>query len=464
MTAREPLRRRLLPPVHVRMGPGRRAESVGTGARTIATGFALILGAGWLLLALPFATTSGASAGPLDALFTAVSAVCVTGLVVVDTPSHWSWFGEAVILLLIQVGGLGYMLGTTVVLWALGRRLGLRDRHLLRLYYGAPSLHETMSFAKSLAVFALLFECAGAMLLFLLFWSTGEPPGRSLWWGVFHSVSAFNNAGFSITGRDMIPYAGNPAVLAVLASLVVAGSVGFLPIVTLVHRGAFSRLPLDHKLIFATSAALLAAGGLVFTAVEWTNPHTLGDLAPADRPVVGLFYSASARTAGFNAVEFDETRDETKITVVGLMFIGGAAGSTSGGVKVGAFALLFAMMLSTLRGEEHTTVLGRRVPSAIVRQATTLALYLVALVFAFTLALAALSDAPILDVLVEVVSAIATTGYSSAATATFDTPGRILLIAAMLAGRFSPLMLVLSMNAPRHRVPYRYAEDSVRLG
>lgn len=453
-----------MPPVHVRMGPGRRAQSAGNGARAIATGFALIVGAGWLLLALPFATARGEATGPLDALFTAISAVCVTGLVVVDTPSHWSWFGEAVILVLVQVGGLGYMLGTTVILWALGRRLGLRDRHLLRLYYGAPSLGETVSFAKSLAVFALLFECVGAFLLFVLFWATGEPFGRSLWWGVFHSVSAFNNAGFSITGNDMIPYSDDPAVLLVLSVLVVAGSIGFLPVVTLVNRGSYTRLPLDHKLIFATSGILLLVGAFAFTASEWTNDATLGDVAPAERPVVGLFYSASARTAGFNAVDFAETRDETKITVVGLMFIGGAAGSTSGGVKVGAFAVLFAMMLSTLRGQDQTTALGRRVPVAIVRQATTLALYLVAVAFAFTLGLAALSDAPILDVLVEVVSAIATAGYSSAMTATFGTPARILLMAAMLVGRFSPLMLVLYMTAPRHRVPYRLAEDSVRLG
>jgi len=445
------------------MTPARATRSAGSGALRIAGGFGIVLLIGTALLVTPLSAADGSATHPHVAFFTAVSSLCVTGLVVVDTGSHWSGFGQVIILALIQIGGLGYMLGTTVILWAFGRRLGLRDRHLLRLYYGAPSLRETMSFARNIALFTLAFEAVGAALLAGLFTASGEPFGQSVWWGVFHAVSAFNNAGFSITGADMLPYANNPAVLIVISTLIVAGSIGFLPIVTLAQRRSFTRLPLDHKLIFATSAALLLAGALAVSLTEWKH-DTLVEVEPANRPVVGLFQSASARTAGFSAVPLGETQDETKLALVGLMFVGGAAGSTGGGLKVGTFALLFALMIATVRGQDQVTAFGRQVPHAVLRQATTLALYFVGLVFAFTFALTSVSDEPLLDVLVEVSSALATVGYSSIGTANFSQAGELILAAAMLVGRFSPLMLVLYMTTPRHQVNYRFPEDSVRLG
>ena len=446
-----------------RMGPGRRRPPVGSGALQIAAGSGIVLVVGMALLLLPVSTAAGASTSLSVAFFTAVSALSVTGLTVVDTTTHWSLFGKIVILALIQVGGLGYMLGATVVLWALGRRLGLRDKHLLRLYYGAPTLRETMSFAKGIALFSLAFEAVGAVLLWPLFALEGEPVGRSAWWAVFHSISAFNNAGFTIIGGDFERFAGNSAILAVVSALVLAGSIGFLPLATLARRRSFVHLPLDHKLIFLTTAAILATGAVFYTAIEWSNPETLGSVPPFQRAVDGFFLS-SARTAGFDAIPVEKTHDETKIAMVGQMFVGGAAGSTAGGLKVGAFSLLFALMVATIRGREEVTAFGRRIPEPVIRQATTLALSLVALVFGFAILLASTSDHPFLDVLVEAVSAITTTGFSSADTATFGLSGRLVIAIAMLVGRFTPLILVLYMTRPRHQVSYRYPEDSVRLG
>lgn len=457
------VRRRLMGTLDVRMSPARAARSVGTGAVRISVGFAVVLALGTLLLRLPVSATADADTTLHVAFFTAVSSISVTGLVVVDTSNHWSPFGQAVILVLTQIGGLGYMLGTTVILWAFGRRLGLRDKHLLRVYYGAPSLRETVSFAKGIAIFTLIFEVTGALLLTALFAFSGEPLGRSAWWGVFHSVSAFTNAGFTITGSDMLAYRENTGVLLILSTLIAAGSIGFLPIVTLAQRRSFGRLPLDHKLIFTTSAALLVVGAAFFTITEWQN-ETLADVSPQQRPIVGLFQSTSARTAGFSAVPFADTEDETKLSMVGLMFVGGAAGSASGGLKVGTFAILLALMVSTVRAQPQVTAFGRRIPSQVLRQATTLALYFVGLVFVFTVALTAASDEPLMEVLVEVMSAISTVGYSSIGTANFDVVGEVILAVAMLVGRFSPLILVLYMTTPRHRVNYRYPEDSVRLG
>lgn len=436
----------------------------GSGISEILAGFGIVLAVGVVLLTLPVASESGDWTNPRDALFTAVSAICVTGLVVFDTQSHWGPFGEVVILLLIQVGGLGYMLGTTIVLWAFGRQLGLRDRNMLRLYYGAPSMKETLSFARGVGLFTFAFEATGAAILTVMFLIAGHKPPEALWWGVFHAVSAFNNAGFNITGADMVPFAGNPIVLLTLAALVVAGGLGFLPVATLVSRRSFRRLPLDSKLIFATSAALLLAGTLFVAAFEWNNEGTLGSLAAEDRPVVALFHSANSRTAGFSALNLDELHDESKVSTVGLMFVGGAAGSTAGGLKVGAFSMLFAVMLSTLRGREEVSLFRRTIPTAIVQQATTLALYFVALVFGFSLALTLTSHQEFLDTILEAMSALGTVGFSAAGTSVFGDWGHAVLIAAMLFGRFSPLMLVLYMSQPRKKLTYHYPADSVRLG
>jgi trk system potassium uptake protein TrkH len=451
--------------VLTRKMPGPRPRPrVSSGVLQVAAGFGIVLLGGFIALMLPVSSDGAGWTDAKTALFTAVSAICVTGLVIEDTGAHWSATGEIVVLLLIQVGGLGYMAGTTVVLWALGRRLGLRDRHMLRQYYGAPTLRETFSFARSVALFSLAFEAVGAVILAAVFAFDGVPLQRAAWWGVFHSVSAFNNAGFSLTGSDMLDYTGEPWLLGTMAALVIAGSLGFLPIVTFVRRRDFDRLPLDHKLVFATSALLLVAGTLFVAAAEWNNDATLGGLPAEERPMAAFFHSANSRTAGMSALDVEAMRDETKVSTIGLMFVGGAAGSTAGGLKVGAFSLLFFVMLAALRGREDVSVLGRRVPTELIQQATTLALYYVGILFAFSLLLTLTTDQPFLGLIFEAMSAIGTVGFSSVGTAEISAAGHFVLMAAMLVGRFGSLMLVLYMTKPRRRVAFHHPVDSVRLG
>ncbi len=446
-----------------RMAARVRLRGPGSGISQVLAGFGAVLVAGTLLLMLPFASESGQWVGPRTALFTATSALCVTGLIVADTHVHWSGFGHVVILLLIQVGGLGYMMGTTVVFWIAGRQMGLRDRNMLRMYYGAPTMKETFSFARGVALFSLVFEVLGTALLWLAFWAEEVPPMQALWWGVFHSVSAFNNAGFSITGADMYPYATNSLVLGVLSVLIFAGATGFVPVVAYLSRRSFKRLPLDSKLVFVTSLALLAAGGVFIGLVEWGNDRTLGALDERHRPLAALFHTMN-RTAGFSAVDVGAMNDETKVATMGLMFVGGASGSAAGGLKLAAFSLLLAMMVATLRGREEVTAFGRRIPQLVIRQATTLALYYVGMVFAFTIALTLVSDQLFIDALFEAVSAVGTVGFSAGGTLSFGGAAHSVLILAMLFGRFSPLLLILYMSQPRRRLGYHHPSDSVRLG
>lgn len=443
----------------------RPSRSIGSGTLRSLSGFAIALGIGTALLMLPAATESGDRTSFIDALFTATSALCVTGHVMFDTQAHFSAFGEVVILLLIQLGGLGYMLGTTVILWALGRQMGMRDRELLRLYYGAPSMSETLSFARTIALYTFAFEAIGALILWGRFISDGRPVGEAAWWGVFHSVSAFNNAGFSVTGNDLIPYQSDYVALSTVAILVIFGGLGAIPVLAIARHRSWRRLPLDNKLIFMTTGALLVGGTVVIGALEWTNEATIGGVDGANRGFLAFFQAVMPRTAGFSAVPIDMLHDETKFFTIALMFIGGAAGSTAGGVKVGTFSLLLVAMLATFRGRDEAIILRRQIPERVIRQALVIALGGIAVVFAFSMALVVAADGEsFLDVMFDAVSALGTVGLSTGATARGNVGVEALTILAMLTGRFGPLVIVLEMNRQRKKSTYRAPEDSIRLG
>lgn len=444
----------------------RPARALGSGWTRIGAGFALIIAAGTVLLMLPFAHEGGESTSFMDALFTAVSAVCVTGLVVVETQEHWSFFGEAVILVLLQVGGLGYMVGTSMVLWVLGRRLSVRDTHMLRLYYGAPTAGEAIAFALRVVKFALAFEAVGIAILWVAFVRADVSAAESAWWAVFHSLSAFNNAGFAITGADMVPYAADPLLLGTISILVIAGGIGAVPFFAVARRRSLRNLPLDANLIFITTIVLLVLGTGYIAIAEWSNPATLGAIAEGDRPMLAFFQATMPRTAGFSAIDTGALRDETKFLQVGLMFIGGAAGSTAGGIKVGAFSVLFVGMVATLRGRNEIVGFHRTIPPMVIRQALTLGLLMVAATFALTtvLLVAAGDEFRFIDVVFEAQSALSTVGLSGGITAEFNGFGKAALIAGMIIGRFGPLLLVLEMTRTRRRPPMRRPEDSIRLG
>ncbi len=466
MTARRPIRRRVSSTFELSLPEPAKANILGSGWTQIAAGFAVVIVAGAVLLMLPISTESGDTTGPLAALFTAVSATCVTGLVVVETQEHWNFLGEAVIVILIQVGGLGYMLGTSILLWVLGRRMSVRGQFLLRQYYGAPTLGESVNFAVKIIAYAFFFELAGVIVLWFAFVAAGVSVQESLWWAVFHSVSAFNNAGFSVTGSDMVPYAANAFVLLPIAILVIAGGIGAIPVLAVMSRRSLRNLSLDTRLVFVTTAALLLIGMLYIMAAEWTNPDTLGGVTEGHRPVLAFFQSSMPRTAGFSAVDTGAMSDEAKFLQVGLMFIGGGAGSTAGGIKVATFSVLLVAIVATLRGKVDMVGFGRSVPAAVIRQALTISLLMVATTFALTTFLLLVSHGQFefIDVLFEAQSALSTVGLSGGITAHLNAAGKLGLIVGMLIGRFGPLVVALEMTRTRRKENIHLPKDSIRIG
>ena len=329
MTARHAVRRRLMGSRTVSIEATSRARPFGSGTVRVLAGFGLVLLIATPLLLLPAASSGEQSATLLEALFTTISAVCVTGLVVVETQTQWSAFGEAIILVLIQVGGLGYMAGMGIVLWVLGRNLGLRDRNLMRLYYGAPSMREAASFARTIVIYSATFEILGALALFGGFVAAGVPVGRSVWWGIFHAVSAFNVAGFNITGADMTPFRDAPSVLIPMIVLCLGGSLGAVPVILGVLRLDPRRMSLDAKMVLARAAFTLAGGALFIGISEWGNTGTLAMVGASDRPLLA-FFQASMWVSGFSAIDSGLLHAHTKLFEVGAHARGRGGGVARG--------------------------------------------------------------------------------------------------------------------------------------
>jgi trk system potassium uptake protein len=428
-------------------------------------GFAALVAAGTVLLMLPAASAAGGWTAPLDALFTATSAVCVTGLVVVDTATYWGPFGHAVILLLIQVGGLGFMTSSTLLLLLMRRQATLRERILLKEALGSGGLGSALHLARRVLVFTLVAEAAGAVVLAARFLQDMAPL-RALWWAVFHAVSAFNNAGFDLTGdyRSLAPYRTDAAVLLPVGLLVVLGASSYTAAEDVVRRRRLARLTLDTKLVLVTTAAVTGVGALALLFTERANPETLGGLPPGPRLLNAVFHGAAARTAGFSAVATDAVTDAGLLVLIGLMFVGGASGSTAGGIKLQTFSLLFFAILSAAAGNQDVQAFRRRVPTPYVLRALAVVLLALAVVFAVAFALSVTESAPFVAVAFEAFSAFATVGLSTGITPELSPAGRLIVAATMFVGRLGPLTLVVALAARERRTAYRWAEEGVKIG
>ena len=455
------VRRRIMGTFNMTLARPAPARRIRSGSVEIGLGFMAVVVLAAVLLSLSFTNAAG-TASPLEGLFTSVSAISGTGFVVFDTQAQFNFFGELVILVVIQVGGLGYMLGVSMILWAIGGRLGLRDPNMLRLYYGLPSLGEAALFVRRLAIYAFACEAVGAVALWIGFTASGVDERTAIWWAIFHAISAFNEAGFSLTGADLVPFVREPLVLGPMAVLAVLGAIGAVPILLLLESKG-RKLPLDSRVILGGTALLLVLGGGFIALVEWTNDATIGSVPMWDRPLLAA-EQASMWATGFSAIPTSQLHDATKFALVGMMFIGGAAGSAAAGVKIGTFLLLLAVINATLRGREQVVMLGREVPFLVARQAMVIALGLVAFTFALTVFLLTVSNDPAIDVMFDAVSASSNVGWTSLNTSDWDTPARIALIVGMLVGRFAPLLLVLEMTRPRKQSALRHPSDGVRLG
>lgn len=430
-------------------------------------GFAVVIALGTVLLMLPIATRAGDSPGLTTALFTATSAVCVTGLVVVDTHDFWSPFGQVVIISLIQLGGLGFMTSATLLILILGGRLSMRQRLLAGETLGRLGVQRVGQLIRRIILTTLAIEAIGVLLMLLALATADRSlTPYHLWRAFFLTISAFNNAGFDIEGgfSSISAYRGNIPVLAVTGALVVLGGTGFAVWSDVVRRRYWQRFTLDTKLVLLTSVALWIAGTLVIMVLESRRGGVLVGATLQVQVADALWMSVVARTAGFAIVDFSAVDSATLFFIAGLMFIGGASASTAGGIKLTTFSTLFFAILASLRGEEHVNVFGREISWHQVNRALAIALLSVAGVFVLAFALSATTDLRFDGLLFESVSALGTVGLSTGATPDFNVPGRLMLVLGMFIGRLGPLTIGLALAGRLRSTRLRYAEETISIG
>ncbi|MFC8190123.1 TrkH family potassium uptake protein [Cellulomonas sp. NPDC057328] len=447
-------------------GTRRVRDDVHRPGRVVVAAFAVGLVVGTVLLALPVARRGPGGAGLLEALFTATSALCVTGLAVVDTPTYWSPFGQVVILALIQVGGFGIMTFASLLGLLVSRRLGLGSRMVAATETKTVGMGDLRSVLLGVARVTLVVEGVTAVVLAVRFATAyDEPPLRAAWLGVFHAVSAFNNAGFALWSDNLMGFVTDPWVCLPIAAAVLLGGLGF-PVVleVLRERRGVRRWSVHTRLTLLVSGVLLVGGTLFVTAAEWANPRTLGALDPAGRLLAGFFAAVMPRTAGFNSLDVGAMNTGTLLGTDVLMFIGGGSAGTAGGIKVGTFAVLLLAIAAELRGDPDVTLFDRRLAPATVRQALSVALVSVAVVVASTVVVAMTSPYTLDQVLFEVVSAFATVGLSTGITADLAAGHQLLLVLLMFAGRVGPVTLASALVLRQSHRMFRRPEGRPLIG
>ncbi len=434
--------------------------------QVIVTAFAGAVAVGTILLMLPIARSGPGGAPLVTALFTATSAVCVTGLITVDTATYWTGFGQVVILVLIQVGGLGIMVLASMVGLLMFRRMGLRTRLTAAAETKSTGLGDVRTVLLGVGKVSFLIEVIVATFLtgrFLL--GHDEPPGRAVYLGIFHAVSAFNNAGFALYSDNLMGFVTDPWVCLPIAAAIILGGLGFPVLLELRRELTRPRKWSIHtRLTLATYFGLLVVGVVFVTANEWTNPATLGTLDEPGRMLAGFFQGVVPRTAGFNSLDYGQMKDGTLLASTVLMFIGGGSAGTAGGIKVTTFIILFFVVLSEVRGGRDVNVADRRIGSRVQRQALAVALLSMGLVVSTTLLLLEITSLPLRDVLFETVSAFATVGLSTGITAQLPVLGELVLAALMFVGRLGPITLVSALALREKQLGYTLPEGRPLIG
>ncbi len=434
--------------------------------RTVALAFLLAILVGTSLLMTPMASAGIAPTPWLAAFFTAVSAVCVTGLAVVDTGTHWSFFGQVVILVLIQLGGFGMMTAATLLGLMVNRSLRLRTKLITQVETHSIGLGDVSGVAKVVLLVTLVVELLLAATLTVRFARAYDMGWlQALWYGVFHSVSAFNNAGFSLHADSLIRYASDAWVLMPIALAIVVGGIGFP-----VFHDIRARLrdprhwSLHTKLTLTGTAALLVGGTAFLLLFEWSNPLTLGAMGVGDKLLSATFASVSSRTAGFNSLDTAVLTQESWALHYFLMFVGGGSAGTAGGVKVGTFAVLALLVYAEIRGRSDSEAFGRRISTSAQRQAITVLVLGSSMVVLGTMVLLRGTDLPTDQVIFEVISAFGTVGLSTGITARLPPSGQIMLTVLMYVGRVGTITLAASLAMGQIRAAYRYPEEHPIVG
>lgn len=452
------------------LGPRPVIRNARSNAKTFILGLLAVVVLGTALLASPWTTESGKTTPVVDAFFTAVSATAVTGLVTVDTQTHWNFFGELVILVLIQAGGLGFMVGASLVLQTL-RRGQTRLSDVLLVQDGAPtlSLREAHELSGRIVRFTFGAEALGALLLTIRFSRDMSFP-NAMWYGTFHAVSAFCNAGFDLQGQfqSLASYQTSLWINGTVMALIQAGALSYIVFADIAARRRWAAFSLDTKLVVVVNAVLLLVGALVFLIAEWNR--SLAEVPDASRPLAALFQSVSARTAGYATVDLADLHAVTMFVWLGIMLIGGASGSTAGGVKLTTIGVVAAAVLSTLRGQEEPSVFRRRLATGLVYRAMAIITLMVLVHFLVTAALGITEgiigkgEASFIALMFEAMSALATVGVSTGITPSLSTAGKLVLCFAMLFGRVGPLTTAYALQRRQRPIQYRLPVGPVRIG
>ncbi|BAL80507.1 TrkH family potassium uptake protein [Caldisericum exile] len=445
-----------------------------TPVQFVLASFAGVILTGAVLLMLPFSSRSYTFTDPITALFTATSATCVTGLVVVDTYNYWSFFGQLIILLLIQVGGLGYMTIATFVLIGLRRRVALRERVVLKEGLNVPHLRKIILFAEVVFYTVIIMEGLGAIFLFIRF-ARMFPLYRAIWASIFHSVSAFCNAGFDVMGDfvSLTPFVNDPIVNITVMLLIVVGGIGFLTIRELIElslarlRGDnVKKLSLHTKIVIRTTGILIVFSALLIFLIEYRNPNTLAKLPFYGKVLASFFQSITPRTAGFNTVDIASLNQPTLLLLIILMFIGGSPGGTAGGIKTTTFTVLVFLIINAYRERAPIVVSGRTLPLKTIRKAI--------FIFGFALTLILIStflilvnqgrEFSFLQVLFEVTSAFGTVGLTTGITSHLSIFSRLIIILTMFIGRVGPLTIMVSFSVRKTRAMPQFPEEDIAVG
>lgn len=431
-------------------------------------GFAAVILIGSMLLNLPIASQDGQSIGFVNALFTSTSAVCVTGLVVVDTLTHWTIFGQIVILFLIQIGGLGFMTMGTLFALILGKKITLKKRLIIQEALNQFNVSGVVRLTKYVLIMTFTIEGIGAALLSIRFIPTyGLVKG--IWYSIFHAISAFCNAGFDLIGnfRSLTPFVNDPLISLVVLVLIVLGGIGFVVILDVLQKKSFAKLSLHSKLAITVTVILIGIGFISMLVLEFNNPHTMGELPLKGKLLSGMFHSITPRTAGFNILPTDKLTMASIFFTIVLMFIGGSSAGTAGGVKITTVGVIVITIVSVIKGKTDTEVFGRRIPRSLVdRSLAIIGLATGLVIFVTMILLITEAEQTFIEVFFEAVSAFGTVGLSLGITPSLSTIGKLIIALTMFFGRVGPLTIFLALAQQKKAIRgvIRYPEEKVIVG
>lgn len=428
-------------------------------------GFASIILLGSLLLMLPVANTNGETLPFIDAFFTATSATCVTGLVVRDTGLDFTVFGQVVIMILVQVGGLGFMTMATLFSLVFKRKISLKDRLILQEAMNQNTMEGIVRLIRKVLLYSLVIEACGA-LVYAVRWSFDMPMGRALYYGIFHAVAMFNNAGFDLFGeyRSLTGFVADPVVNFVTMFLIVTGGLGFIVLSDLFEFRSRRRLSLHSKVVLSMTSVLILIGAIVIFIFEFTNAKTLGSLEWGGKIWGSFFQSVTPRTAGANTLDIAALRQASQFFMIILMFIGASPGSTGGGIKTTTFTILVGAVISMIRGQDDLVLFRYRLVQERIFKAVTITMLALFLVVSVAMILSTTEDASFLSILFETTSAFGTVGLTMGLTAKLSVIGKVIISLTMFAGRLGPLTLAYALGPKKGKELYRHPEGKMIIG